>query len=150
MALTTFGAIMGFAAEMSERTEEVYKTLASKVKNKALQEVLKILAEEEAKNQALMVKMRREKVTELILESVTGLHQEDYEIDPKVPDVTEDADLLKEVLMIEEKKRKFFQDASSKVSFPEVARVFRKVAQKKEENLVRIQDLLKEEKAKRF
>jgi hypothetical protein len=96
-----------------------------------------------------LVKMRREKVTELILESVTGLQQEDYEIDPKVPEVTEDEDLLRAVWMIEEKKRKFFRDASSKLPFPEVARAFRKVAQKKEENLERLQGLLKEDKAKR-
>ncbi len=31
-----------------------------------------------------MVKTRRENVTEMILEPVTGLHQEDYEIDLKV------------------------------------------------------------------
>jgi len=28
MALTTFGAIMGFAAEMAKTKEEVYKSLA--------------------------------------------------------------------------------------------------------------------------
>ena len=33
-----------------------------------------------------MVKTRRENVTEMILEPVTGLQQEDYEIDLKVPE----------------------------------------------------------------
>ena len=141
MALTTFGAIMGFAAEMAGKTEEVYKTFVFKAKTQALKEVLEGLAEEEAKNHALMVKTRRENVTEMILEPVTGLQQEDYEIDPKVPEVTEEADLLKAVLMIEERKRKFFRDASSKVPLPEVARIFRKVAQKKEENLTKLQGL---------
>ena len=88
-----------------------------------------------------MIKTRRENVTEMILEPVTGLQQEDYEIDLKVPEVTEDAGLLKAALMLEEREKKFFQDASSKVSLPEVARIFRKVAQKKEENLTRLQGL---------
>ena len=141
MALGTFGAIMGFAAETAGKTEEVYKTFASRAKTQTLKEVFQGLAEEEVKNHALMVKTRRENVTEMILEPITGLQQEDYEIDPKVPEVTEDAGLLKTVLMIEERQKKFFRDASSKVPLPEVARIFRKVAQKKEDNLARLQGL---------
>jgi hypothetical protein len=141
MGLTTFGAIMGFAAEMAGKTEEVYKTFVSKAKTQALREVLQGLVEEEGKNHALMVKTRRENVTEMILEPVTGLQQEDYEIDLKAPEAPEDASLLKAVLMIEERQKKFFRDASSKVPLPEVARIFRKVAQKKEENLGKLQGL---------
>ena len=77
----------------------------------------------------------------MILEPVAGLHQEDYEIDPKVLDPMEDADLLKGALILEERGKKFFRDASSKVPLPEVARMFRKMAQKKEENLARLQSL---------
>ena len=141
MALTTFGAIMGFAAEMAGKTEEIFKTFVSKAKNQGLREVLQSLAEEEAKNNALMVKTRRENVTEMILEPVAGLQQEDYEIDLNVPELTEDADLLKAALMIEERQRRFFRDVSLKVPLPEVARIFRKAAQKKEENLTRLQGL---------
>jgi rubrerythrin len=141
MGLTTFGAIMGFAAEMAGKTEEVYKAFMSRAKTETLRDVLQALAEEGGKNHALMIKTRRENVTEMILEPVTGLQQEDYEIDLKVPEVTEDASLLKAALMLEERQKKFFRDASSKVPLPEVARIFRKVAQKKEENLARLQGL---------
>ncbi len=141
MALTTFGAIMGFAAEMAEKTGEVFKTLVSKAKTQGLREVLQGLAEEEAKNHALMVRTRREHVTEMILEPVAGLQQEDYAIDLRTPEFTEDADLLKAALIIEERQKRFFRDVSSKVPLPEVARIFRKVAQKKEENLTRLQGL---------
>ena len=141
MALTTFGAIMGFAAEMAEKTEEIFKTFVSKAKAQGLREALQGLVGEEAKNHALMVKTRRENVTEMILEPVAGLQQEDYEIDLNVPELTEDADLLKAALMIEEEQRRFFRDVSLKVPLPEVARIFRKAAQKKEENLTRLQGL---------
>ena len=141
MALTTFGAIMGFAAEMAGKTEEIFKTFVSKAKNQGLREVLQGLAEEDAKNHGLMVRTRRENVTEMILEPVAGLQQEDYEIDLNVPELTEDADLLKAALIIEERQRRFFRDVSLKVPLPEVARIFRKAAQKKEENLIRLQGL---------
>ncbi len=141
MTLTTFGAITGFAAEMADKAEEIFKTLASKAKAQGLVDVLQGLAEEETKSRALMIKTRRENVTEMILEPVAGLQQEDYEIDLRWPELTEDADFLKAALMVEERQRRFFRDVSSKVPLPEVARIFRKVAQKKEENLTRLQSL---------
>ncbi|OGP90812.1 MAG: hypothetical protein A2157_05005 [Deltaproteobacteria bacterium RBG_16_47_11] len=141
MALTTFGAIMGFAAEMAGKAEETYKAFTQKAKDPTLKEILQVLSEEEGKNHSLMVKTRRENVTEMILEPVIGLHQEDYGIDLKASDPIGDGELLRAALMLEERGKKFFQDASSKVPLPEVARIFRKVAQKKEENLKKLQGL---------
>ncbi len=53
----------------------------------------------------------------------------------------EDTGLLKAALMLEGREKRFFRDASAKVPLPEVARIFRKVAQKKEDNLTRLQRL---------
>jgi rubrerythrin len=77
----------------------------------------------------------------MILEPITGLHQEDYGIDLKVVDPMEDADLLRAALILEEREKKFFSDVSIKVPLPEVARIFRKMAQKKQENLEKLQSL---------
>ncbi len=141
MTLTTFGAIMGFAAEMAKRKEEVYKSLAQKTRNSALRKVLEVLSDEESKNHALMMKTRRENVTEMILEPVTGLYPEDYEVDLKGTESMENASILKAALMLEERDEKFFQNASTKVPLPEVTRIFRKMAQKKEDNLAKLQSL---------
>jgi len=56
---------------------------------------LEALSEEQKRNYSLMVKARRENVTEMILEPVAGLKPEDYEIDLKVPGPAEDASILK-------------------------------------------------------
>jgi rubrerythrin len=141
MALTTFGAIMGFAGEITEKTGEIYKTLAKKAENLTLREVLQVLSAEEGKSHSLMEKTRRENVTEMILEPITGLRQEDYGIDLKVVDPMEDADLLRTALILEEREKKFFNDVSIKVPLPEVARIFRKMVQKKQENLAKLQSL---------
>lgn len=140
MPLTTFGAIMGFAAEISEKAAETYKILVQKAHNPTYKEALQSLSVEEGKNYALMGKTRRENVTEMILEPVAGLHQEDYELDLKVWDQMEDADLLQAARILEERGKRFFRDASAKVPLPEVARIFRKIAQKKEENLAKLQE----------
>jgi hypothetical protein len=42
MALSTFGAIMGFAAEMVQRTETFYKTMVQRAKNPILGEALQV------------------------------------------------------------------------------------------------------------
>jgi rubrerythrin len=141
MTLSTFGAIMGFAAELVKQAEDQYRALALKAKDSTLKEVLEALSSEEVRNHALMMRARRENVTEMILEPVSGLHREDYEMDPKVPDHREDAEIIRAALILEERGKKFFQDASAKVPLPEVARIFRKVAQKKDENLERLQGL---------
>ena len=149
MALGTFGAIMGFAAEITGQAGEIYKTMAQKAKDPSLREILGILSVEGGKNRSLMEKTRRENVTEMILEPITGLHQEDYGIDLKVVDPVEDADLLRAALILEEREKKFFNDVSIKVPLPEVARIFRKMAQKKQENLAKLQSLALDQTLKR-
>jgi hypothetical protein len=141
MPLTTFGAIMGFAAEISGKTAEIYGDLARKAKDTKLKEALQTLSAEEVKTHALMGKTRRENVTEMILEPVAGLRQEDYHLDVKVRDDMADADWLKGILALEDREKRFFHDASRKVPLPEVARIFRKIAQKKEESLKALQGL---------
>ena len=139
MSLTTFGAMMGFAAEMAEKGEELYGAMAEQARDPVLKDLFHVLAAEEGKTRALMVRARRENVTEMILEPVAGLRAEAYAIDVKVSELTEDVGLLKAALMIEEREMRFFLDATTKVPLPEVARIFRKAAQKKEENLRQLQ-----------
>jgi len=148
MALSTFGAIMGFAAEMIGQTKGAYDTLAEKANNPALREILQAFLREEGKNHSLMERTRRENVTEMILEPVSGLHQEDYETNVKMSDLTGDSDILKVAMILEETEKKFFRDTASKIPLPEVARVFRKIVQKKEENLAKLQGLALDETLK--
>jgi hypothetical protein len=121
MALSTFGAIMGFAAEMAGQTKVTYEALSEKAKDAALKEVLQQLAVEEGKTHSLMERTRREHVTEMILEPITGLYKKDYELDLRHGEQKDDADVLKVALMLEE-----------------VARIFRKISRKKEETLERL------------
>ncbi len=141
MALSTFGAIMGFAAEMVQQTEIFYKTMIQKAKDPVLREALQVLLEEEGKNHSLMEKTRRENVTEMILEPIAGLHPGDYGIEGEEMDQAKDVDFLKTALILEERERRFFSEVSDKVPLPEVGRIFRKVAQKKERSLAKLRTL---------
>jgi hypothetical protein len=141
MALTTFGSIMGFAAGLVRQAEEAYQTGAQKTKSPALREILQDLLREAKKNRSLMETTRREQVTEMILEPITGLRQEDYERPIEIPEGAADAELLRIAREIEEGEMRFFDDCAAKVPLPEAARILRKAARRKESNLARLQAL---------
>jgi len=142
MALTTFGAVMGFAAEMVRRGEDTYRVAIEKAKDPGLKNGLKELFLEEGKNRSLMERARREHVTEMILEPITGLHEEEYVIKNEIPQDASDGDLLKIALLREEGELRFFSDCSGKIPLPEVAGIFRKIARKKGSNVTRLKNLL--------
>ncbi len=139
MALSTFGAIMGFAAEMVNQTRVTYEALAEKAKDSALKEALRAFAGEEEKTHTLMERTRREHVTEMILEPIAGLYKKEYALDLKHLEQKDDEDLLKIALFVQAQEKRFFDDASAKVPLPEVARIFRKISKTKDENLGRLQ-----------
>jgi rubrerythrin len=141
MALTTFGAIISFASGMVKRGQEIYQAALEKTKTPGIRDTLQELHKEQGKNLALMEMTRREHVTEMILEPITGLVQEDYETELDVPAQGTDTELLRIALSVEETQRKFFSDCSAKIPLPEVARIFQKVARKKESNLLRLKGL---------
>jgi len=141
MTLSTFGSIMGYAGDIVKQTEEAYRRLIPEAKNPALKQVLQDLAGEEKKNHSLMERTRRENVTEMILEPITGLHQEEYEVDLRGMAQKDDSDLVRVSLILEERARRFFSDASAKIPLPEVARTFRRLCQKKEENVAKLRSL---------
>jgi rubrerythrin len=140
MALTTFGAIMGFAAGMAAKTCEYYKELAARATDAGLKGSIEELAREEAKTRTRLEEMRRLNVTEMILEYVSGLHDEDYDIKVDVSGSAGDKRVLEATVALEEREKRFFSDASDKVPLPEVARYFRKMAAKKEQSLSRLKE----------
>jgi rubrerythrin len=138
MALTTFGAIIGFASEIIGKAIRGYHSALDKVADPVLKEVLLGLLEESKKNYSLMEQIRRENVTEMILEPITGLREEDYKIELKLSEPTKDSDLLVMAMALEEKVGQFFNDASRKVPLPEVSRILKKIVQRKEKNLAKL------------
>ena len=141
MPLSTFGAIMGFALKIVEYSVDIYKTGVEKARDPEIKKTFQLLFDEEKKNYTLMEQVRRENVTEMILEPITGLQQEDYEFEVNLSDQVQDADLLKAALVLEEKEQNFFSDSSAKIPLPEVARTFRRIAQKKGKSLAKLKAL---------
>ncbi|MEW5759465.1 MAG: hypothetical protein AB1779_01710 [Candidatus Thermoplasmatota archaeon] len=102
--LTTFGAVMKFAIELEETC----------IKNYEAQN--KLLYEKHKKRKSLLEKIRRERLNEILLEPITGLNANDYEI--------------KNISEMEEKIGKFYADLSkiARAFSPEVSRIFEKLS----------------------
>ena len=141
MCLGTFGAIMTFSLEMVQSALDAYTTAVQRAKDPVVKETLETLLEEAKKNLVLMERVRRENITEMILEPIAGMDRTGYESDKQLPDQAQDIDLVKTALITEKQKRKFFHEASTRVPIPEVERIFRNIIKKKETNLVRLEGL---------
>jgi len=123
MSLSTFGAIMAFSFEMVRYALDTYGGAVQKAKDPALKEALEALLHETKKILVLMEQIRRENITEMILEPIHGLQRVDYEMDITLSDQTQDSGLVKVALGVEKKMRKFLYDASAKVPIPEVRKM---------------------------
>lgn len=139
--LRTFGAVLGFAAEIALRAAEFYRSAGELAQDPVLRELLGALASEEKKNRSLMEQARRENVTEMILEPISGLSRDDYQPPAGAGGGAGDLDLRRAALSLEERGQRFFRDAAAKVPLPEVARIFGKIAKKKEGTLARLKEI---------
>jgi hypothetical protein len=141
MELGTFGAVMAFASQVVTQSAAFYETVGDRAKGPELREVLKALQDGANRDRATMEQARRENVTEMILEPIAGLRREEYEV--RIGEVAPQADpeILKTALLLEERDQRFFQDSSAKLPLPEVARLFRKVAKRRVENLAKLRSL---------
>jgi hypothetical protein len=94
MSLGTFGAIMTFSSEMVQSALDAYMIAIQRAKDPIVKETLGTLLEEAKKKLILMERIRRENITEMILEPITGMDRTDYEIDKQLPDQAQDIDLV--------------------------------------------------------
>ena len=135
MELGTFGAVIGFATELSGRTCTFCETAIGTAQGEPLKAIFESLLRDAEKDRQLFEQVRREHVTEMILAPIRGLEREDYDIQAKVANIPDGVELVKIAVRLEETQQRFLKDASDKLALPEVARLLRKVSQRKEKNL---------------
>ena len=134
MQLSTFGAILGFAMDFELQAEAYYQKSASV----AYPELFRSLAGESKKRYSRLERARREGISEMILESISGLSSEKYQInidasvDPSV--------LLDQACLLEEHQERFYRAAAEKLPIKEVERTFLRLATENERRLSRLRE----------
>jgi hypothetical protein len=138
--LGTFGAVMRFALELEHASEEFYMGLHGSAPDSTLKPVLeKILARCPIRVSTLE-RIRRENVTEMILEPIRGIDSDSFPTAITLPSSADSNDLRSAAKSWEAKRKSFFESASHKIEFLlEAADAFERLADENEENLNKLE-----------
>lgn len=130
MELGTFGAIMKFALDVETEVTRFYESAQGLTKDEDLAEVFGSLASRGEKRLKTIERIRRENVTEMILEPIVGLDSDAYQPTISVPEDVDDSKLTNIAREIEKKLNAFYNDAATKLEFlSEVAYSFEILAE---------------------
>jgi len=135
MDLATFGAIMSFGLDLEQQAAAFYDSAARGV----LEEPFANLAKSARKRAVRMERARREGITEMILEPITGMDGDDYHQE-LMPDADE-AELLRQAIALEETTRRFYIDAAGKIPVREVVRTCIRMAKESERRRAELEKL---------
>lgn len=139
MDLGTFGAIMKFALEVESEVTGFYESAREMIKDEDLSTLFASLASRGQKRIKTVERIRRENVTEMILEPITGLDSGSYKPVTSIPDSPDDKALQGIALEIEKSLHSFYVEAGAKIDFlSEVAYSFEILAEANEESIERL------------
>ena len=117
MDLTTFGAVLKFALDIETEVSSFYESAIGVATDPDLGELLESLFHRGQKRVKTLMRVRRENVTEMILEPIAGL---DSEVHKPVIAISEGADdrIVRETAAaLETKLHKFYMHAAAKIDF---------------------------------
>jgi rubrerythrin len=135
MQLGTFGAILGFALEMEEQAAQFYEASA----RGELEQLFRQLMRGSRKRFTRLERARREGVSEMILESITGFDGDAYqvELDPEASKVGRQ----RQAIALEETTQRYYQDAAEKMPILEIVRLFHRLTKENEQRKAQLTDL---------
>lgn len=140
MELRTFGAALKFAMDLEAIAAAFYESAAGIITSHDLKSLFEALLIRGQKRIKLLLRVRRENTTEMILEPISGLEGDQYRPKTEIPTGAGDAALSKLAEALELKIHDFYKDAAEKISFlSEPASIFERLAEENAENAKRLQ-----------
>jgi hypothetical protein len=115
--LGTFGAIMKFAMEIEQEVNKFYESASSFAKDSNLMNQFQKLHKRGEKRLKTLERVRRENVTEMILEPIHGLDSENYKFDSEILSTTDEIALVELARAIEKGLFDFYSQAAAKIDF---------------------------------
>ncbi|MFX1439050.1 MAG: hypothetical protein ACFFFD_02295 [Promethearchaeota archaeon] len=130
MDLGTTGAILTFALELEKDIAAFYSRTLTEVSNANLKQAFGEIQKTQRKRERLLSRLRRENVTEMILEPIHGFESDSFEMAISSEVSYNDSLLKASAIEIEETLQSFFTKASEKTAFlPEVSDEFRRLSE---------------------
>lgn len=140
MSLQNFGSILSFAIELEASDKAFYLACASNPACAQCKSLLEELAAHAGKNEKLMLRTRRENVTEMILEPIRDFTKTPFLANREGADGMDLDQVLAKAVELEEKAERFYTEAAEKIKgLPEVARALARAATGRAANKGRIE-----------
>ena len=135
MELGTFGAVIKFALELEAMAAAFYETASAITSTAQLKIPFEAHIQKRLMRMETLKRLRRENTTEMILEPIHGLQDEEYRVKSECPEGCPDEELLKLASELEERNQRFYEDAAKKIEFLiEPADIFDRFAEENGDN----------------
>jgi rubrerythrin len=144
MELKNFGSILKFAVEMEAADQAFYRAAATNPSCAEHKSLFEDLANEAKKNEQVMLRARRENVTEMILEPIYGFSSELFLTDSKGAEIMSLGRAVEMAYKLEDKAERFYTQAAEKIQAQrEVSRALARTAKRRVANKARLAALNK-------
>jgi len=134
-----------FHGRLEDSIKTFYEKLAHKEIYAGVRGAFLALAKENGEHKEMVLRAYREVITDAFEGGfpLTNLNEEDYLLETELPDETSLSDVLKMAVEIEEKSRKFCEDAASSTKglMADVQQAFEWVAKRKTRRIGRLESL---------
>jgi len=137
MDLGTAGSILSYALDIEVKAAEFYQRAIDGATNANMKTALEEIHQRHRKIARTLERMRKETVTEMILEPIHGLKGDDFVIEPQnMPTTTETSKKMEQTIL------EFLRVSGEKVSFlPQMKGMLEEIAEKILKNLGTLNNL---------
>jgi len=123
---------MNFAEELEARDEEFYTAVLNNPEAASHRAVFEQILSDCKKNKKNIQRARRENVTEMILENISGFYRAPFVLEAGDPSGMSGQELLEMADKLEERAESYYLEAAVKIkTLSEVARILKLVAKKR-------------------
>lgn len=142
MPLTNFGSILNFAEELEVQDQAFYRLVAENPACTELKDIFSQLAADAEKNQKNVQRIRRENVTEMILESISDFTRAPFCEACEGAVEMSAADALDTARRLEGRAERYYREAAGKLkALPEVARGLKQIGKKRSAHLKQLESI---------
>ncbi len=131
MELKNFGSILNFAAELEAGDEAFYRRAAENPSCSSYKEVLQDLVKDHKQNEQRILRVRRENVTEMILEPIKDFTRAPFLLEYPGPERMDKNTVLQTARKLEARSENYYREAAEKIkSLAEVTGELRRIAKR--------------------
>jgi rubrerythrin len=142
MPITSFGGLLTFAEEMEKQDMEFYSRASAGDGAGDLADLMASFAKDGKKNVAHIQRTRRENVTEMILEPISGIVRESFVLEAPAEDGWTREQILTHALETEKRAVEYYTLGAEKIkTLAEVSRALKVAGKKRKAHLKKLTDL---------